>query len=431
MAKLEELENSRVKLTIEVSADQFEHGLDHAYEQIKKDVEVKGFRKGEVPRKVYEQQNGVESLYEEALNHVIQETYTDAVMEHNLAVVSQPKIDLDINAIEKGKPFTYTATVAVKPEVTLGQYKDLEYERPSDEVNEEEVQDEIKKLQDQNAELVVKEDGEVEEGDTAVIDFEGFVDGEAFEGGKAENHELEIGSNSFIPGFEEQLIGMKPGEEKDVKVTFPENYQAENLAGKEATFKVKLHEIKQKVTPELNDEFVQDLDKEGIESVEELKADTRKTLEAQKQETNKNKAVDFAVDTASKNAEMTIADEMIEEEKNRLMDNTKKQAQQYGLDLDTYLQLTGMSKEQFEERLKEDAERSIRYNLTIDQVAKEEGIDATDEEVEQKYQELADQHNMDVEQVKNQVNENAVKQEVVFKKAIDFLVDNLKDKKSE
>lgn len=431
MAKLEELENSRVKLTIEVSADQFEHGLDHAYEQIKKDVEVKGFRKGEVPRKVYEQQNGVESLYEEALNHVIQETYTDAVMEHSLAVVSQPKIDLDINAIEKGKPFTYTATVAVKPEVTLGQYKDLEYDRPSDEVNEEEVQDEIKKLQDQNAELVVKEDGEVEEGDTAVIDFEGFVDGEAFEGGKAENHELEIGSNSFIPGFEEQLIGMKPGEEKDVKVTFPENYQAENLAGKEATFKVKLHEIKQKVTPELNNEFVQDLDKEGIETVEDLKADTRKTLENQKQETNKNKAVDFAVDTASKNAEMTIADEMIEEEKNRLMDNTKKQAQQYGLDLDTYLQLTGMSKEQFEERLKEDAERSIRYNLTIDQVAKEEGIDATDEEVEQKYQELADQHNMDLEQVKNQVNENAVKQEVVFKKAIDFLVDNLKDKKSE
>ncbi|MFW6298034.1 MAG: trigger factor, partial [Bacillota bacterium] len=245
MAKLEELDNSRVKLTIEVSADQLEHGLEHAYQQIKDDVEVKGFRKGEVPRKVYEQQKGVETLYEEALNHVIQETYTDAVMEHGLAVVSQPKIDLDINTVEKGKPFTYTATVAVKPEVTLGQYKGLEYEKPSDEVTEEEVQDEIKKLQEQNAELVVKEDGEVAEGDTAVIDFEGFVDGEAFEGGKAENHELEIGSNSFIPGFEEQLVGMKPGEEKDVKVTFPENYQAENLAGKEATFKVKLHEIKQ------------------------------------------------------------------------------------------------------------------------------------------------------------------------------------------
>ncbi len=431
MAKLEELDNSRVKLTIEVSAEQLEHGLDHAYEQIKDDVEIKGFRKGEVPRKVYEQQKGVQTLYEDALNHVIQETYTDAVMEHNLAVVSQPKIDLDINNVEKGKPFTYAATVAVKPEVTLGQYKGLEYDRPSDEVSEDEVQQEIEKLQQQNAELVVKEDGKVENGDTAVIDFEGFVDGEAFEGGKAENHELEIGSNSFIPGFEEQLIGMKPGEEKEVNVNFPEEYQAENLAGKEATFKVKLHEIKQKETPELNDEFVQDLDKEGIDTVDALKKDTRETLENQKKETNKNKAVDFAVDTASKNAEMTIADEMIEEEKNRLMDNTKKQAEQYGLDLDTYLQLTGMSKEQFEERLKDDAERSIRYNLTIDKVAKEEGIDATDEEVEAKYQELADQHNMDLEQVKSQVNDNAVKQEVVFKKTIDFLVDNLKDKDSE
>jgi trigger factor len=221
---------------------------------------------------------------------------------------------------------------------------------------------------------------------------------------------------------------MKLNDEKDVEVTFPENYQEESLKGKAATFKVKVHEIKSKEVPELNDDFVKDLDKEGIETLEQLNADTRKRLEDQKKEANKNKAVDFAVDTASKNATMDIAEEMIAEEKNRLMDNTKKQAQQYGLDLDTYLQLTGMSKEQFESRLMEDAKRSIKYNLTIDAIAKEEGISATEDEIETKYQELAEQHNMGLEQVKNQVNSQAVTQEVVFKKTIDSLVDTLQTK---
>lgn len=428
MAKLENLSESRVKLTIEVSAEQLEHGLDHAYDKIKEDVEIKGFRKGQVPRDVYEKNKGVESLYEEALNHVIQETYVQAVQEHELPVVSQPKIDLDINNVEKGKPFTYSATVAIRPEVKLGEYKGIEYEAPSNEVSEEEVQGEVKKLQDQNAELVVKEDGELQNGDTAVFDFEGFIDGEAFEGGNAENHELEIGSGQFIPGFEEKMLGMKPGEENEIEITFPEDYQAEHLAGKEATFKVKLHEIKVKQTPELTDDFVADLDKEGIETVDQLKADTRKTLEDQKAETNKNQAIDYAVDQASKNASMEIAEEMVEEEKNRMMDNTKQQAQQYGLDFDTYLQLTGMDKEQFENKLRDDAEKSIRYNLTIDAISKEEGVEASDEEVEAKYEELANQNNMEVDQVKEQVNKDAVEQEVKFRKTIDMLVDSLNKK---
>jgi len=428
MAKLEQLSDSRVKLTIEVSPEQFEHGLDHAYDKVKDEVEIEGFRKGNVPRNVYEQKKGVETLYEEALNHVIQETYVAAVQEHELAVVSQPNIDLDIKNVEKGKAFTYTATVAVRPTVELGEYKGIEYDSPSDEVTDEEVNDEIKKLQDQNAELVVKEEGELENGDTAVFDFEGFVDGESFEGGKAENHELEIGSGQFIPGFEEKMIGMKAGEEKEIDITFPENYQAEHLAGKDATFKVKLHEIKTKEVPELNDDFVEDLDKEGIETVDALKKDTRETLENQKAENNKNKAIDYAVDQASKNASMEIAEEMVEEEKNRMMDNTKQQAQQYGLDFDTYLQLTGMDKQQFEDKLREDAEKSIRYNLTIDAISKKEGIEASDQEVEDKYKELAEQNNMDVEQVKNQVNQDAVKQEVVFRKTIDMLVDSLNKK---
>ncbi len=428
MANIEELPKARVKVTIDVSPEQFEEGLDKAFEKIKDEVEIKGFRKGKVTRSVYEQHKGVESLYEEALNHVIQETYTQAIMENQLQVVSQPKIDLDINNVKKGEPFTYTATVAVKPEVTLGDYKGLEYEEPSDEVTDEEVNAEIQKLREQNSELIVKEEGALEEGDTAVFDFEGFIDGEAFEGGKAENHELEIGSGQFIPGFEEQMVGMKPGEEKEVNVSFPEDYQAEHLKGKEAVFKTKLHEVKVKEVPELNDEFVKDLDKENVETVEALKKDTRETLENQKREANKNKAVDFAVDQASKNAEMEIAEEMIVEEKNRMMDNTKQQAQQYGLDLDTYLQLTGMDKEQFESNLMKDAERSIRYNLTIDAISKEEGISASEDEINNKFEELATQHNMDLEQVKSQVNPQAVEQEVVFRKTIDFLVDSLAKK---
>jgi len=425
MAKIENLGKSRVKLEIEVSPEKFEEGLDYAFERIKDDVEIKGFRKGKVTRKIYEQHKGVENLYEEALQHVIQQTYIDAVNEHDVAVVSQPKIDLDVNKVEKGKPFTYTATVAVRPDVELGEYKGFTYEKPKVEVGEEELKKELDRLREQNAELVVKEEGGLEEGDTAVFDFEGFIDGEAFEGGKAENHELEIGSGGFIPGFEEKMVGMKTGEEKDIEVTFPEDYQAEHLAGKEAVFKVKLHEIKQKVVPELNDDFVKDLDRDGIDSVDALKEDTKKSMEEQKEEANKNKAIDFAVSEASKNAEMEIADEMIEEEKNRMMDNTKRQAQQYGIDLDTYLQLTGMDKEAFEKKLTEDAEKSIRYNLTINAIATKEGIEASEEEVEKKIKDLAEQHNMDVEQVRSQVSDSAVEQEVIMRKTIDFLVDNL------
>ncbi len=428
MAKLETLSNARVKLTIDVDAQTFEKGLDHAFDKIKDDVEIKGFRKGKVTRKVYEQNKGVESLYEEALNYCLQETYTQAVMEHELQVVSQPKIDLDVQNVKQGQDFTYEATVAVKPEIELGEYKNLEYDKPSNDVTDEEVAAEIKKLQEQNAELIVKEEGTLEEGDTAVFDFEGFIDGEPFEGGKAENHELEIGSGQFIPGFEEKMVGLKPGDEKDVEVSFPEDYQAENLKGKDAVFKVKLHEIKVKEVPELNDDFVKDLDKENVETVEALKTDTRETLEQQKAEANKNKAVDFAVDTAANNATMELPEEMIVEEKNRMMDNTKRQAQQYGLDFDTYLQLTGMDKEKFEAKLMQDAEKSIRYNLTIEAISKEEGIEATEDEIENKYDELAKQHNMEMEQLRSQVNPEAVKQEVVFRKTIDFLVDNLQTK---
>ncbi len=428
MAKIETLSNSRVKIEVHVTKEQFEHGLDHAFDKIKDDVEIKGFRKGKVTRKMYEQHKGVESLYEEALNHVIQETYYDAIQDENLDVVAQPKIDLDITKVEKGKDFTYTATVAVKPEVKLGTYKGFEYEKEAVEVTDEELDKAIESLLNQNAELMIKEEGALENADTAVFDFEGFVDGTAFEGGKAENHELQMGSGQFIPGFEDQMIGMKPGEERDINVTFPEDYQAENLKGKDAVFKTKLHEIKVKQVPELSDEFVKDLDREGIETVDALKSTEREKLETQKKQTSENKAIDFAVDQAAQNADIEIPQEMIESEKNRMLDNTKRQAQQYGMEFEMYLQFSGMNLEQFEAQLMKDAERSIRYNLTIEAIAKEEKIEASEDEIDAKFDELAKQYNMDIEQIKSQVNPEVVGQEVVFRKTIDFLVDSLKTK---
>ncbi len=425
MAKLENMQDSHVKLTVEVSSDQFEHGLDYAYDKIKDEVEIKGFRKGKVTRAMYEKHRGVESLYDEALNHVIGETYFDAIEEHTLDVVAQPKIDLDITSVEKGKGFTYSAVVAIRPEVTLGDYKGLVYEAPSDEVTDEEVTAEINRLREQNAELKVLEDATLKDGQTAIFDFEGFVDDVAFEGGKADNYELVIGSGQFIPGFEEQMVGLKTGEEKDIKVTFPENYQAENLKGKDAIFKIKLHEIKEKVLPELTDEFVKDLEKEAIETVDALKESTRKTLEEDKVKTNKNKKIDFAVEEASKNASISIPEEMIANEKNRMMDNTRQQVKQYGLELEQYLQFSGLTMEQFEANMHRDAEKSIRYNLTLAAIAKAENITASDEEMEEKYQSMASQYNLELEQIKSQINPESVKQEVALNKAVDFIVEHL------
>lgn len=425
MAKVDKISGSKVRVEIEVSAEQFEHGLSHAFEAIKGDVEVKGFRKGKVTRQIFEQHYGVESLYEEAINHVLQETYIGAITENGIEVVAQPKIDLDVTKVERGKGFTYVAEVAVKPEVTLGEYKGLKMPTQSTVVTEEEVNVELQKLQEQNAELVLKEEGTLENGDTAIFDFEGFVDGEAFEGGKAENYELKIGSGQFIPGFEDQMLGMAIGEEKDLNVKFPDEYQAENLKGKDAVFKVKLHEMKVRELPELTDEFVKELEKEGISTVEELKADTLKKLEDAKAERNKNERIDFAVSEATKNASFELPQEMIEEEKNRLMDNVAQQAKQYNLDLNTYLQFSGVTKEDFEANLLKDAERSISYNLVVEAIGKQEEVTATEEEKEAKYQEIADQYNMGVEQVKAAIQDYAIDSEVVYRKTIDFLVDNL------
>lgn len=425
MAKIDKLSGSKVRIEVEVTADQFEHGLQHAFDAIKGDVEVKGFRKGKVSRTVFEQQFGVESLYEEAINHVLQETYVEAVLSNNIDVVAQPKIDFDITTVKAGEGFTYVAEVAVKPEVTLGEYKGLKFAKLSEEVTEEMVNTEIEKLLEQNAELVLKEEGTLENGDTAIFDFAGSVDGEFFEGGTAENYELKIGSGQFIPGFEDQMIGLAVGEEKDVNVTFPENYQAEHLAGKDAVFAVKLHEMKVKRLPELTVDFVEELAQEGIETVEDLKADAKDKLQKQLVQENKNKKIDFAVEEAISNASFEVAQEMIVEEKNRLVDNVAQQAKQYNLDLETYLSFSGVTKEDFDKNMMKDAEKSIAINLVIEAIAQEEGITATEEEINTKYEELAAQYNMGIEQVKTAVNPEAITFEVAYRKTLDFLVDSL------
>lgn len=425
MAKVDKLSGSKVRIEIEVSKELFDHGLEHAFHAVKDDVEVKGFRKGKVTRSIFEKHYGVESLYEEAINHCIQDTYIEAVTSEDVKVVAQPKIDLDIAKVEKGKGFKYVAEVAVEPEVSLGEYKGLKFEKLSDKVLPKALDLEITKLLEQNAELVLKEEGTLENGDTAIFDFDGSVDKVPFDGGKAENYELLIGSGQFIPGFEKQMLGMKLGEEKNLDIKFPADYQAENLKGKDAVFKVKLHEMKRKELPELTDEFVKELEKKGLTTVEELKADTLTKLTDQLILKNKNSRIDYAVNTAVENSTFEIADEMITEEKNRLVDNVTQQAKQYNLDLDTYLKYTGISKEDFDKNLMKDAKKSIATRIVVKAVSKAEEIKATTEEKDVMFEELALQYKMDINQVKVNITDDVVSQEVEYKKTLDFLVDSL------
>lgn len=434
--KIEKLEGSKVKFEVNVTAEKFEEGLDHAFKVENEKVEIKGFRKGKAPRKVYENKFGVESLYNEAIQYVLQETYYKAVVDNNIEVVAQPRIDLDPNKVTRGEDFVYGVEVAVKPTVELGEYKNLTVSVLPTTASDAEVDSEIKRKLEQNAEMVVKEEGALEKGETAVFDFSGSVDGEKFEGGTAENYELVIGSGQFIPGFEDQMIGMKPEEEKDVKVTFPENYQQKDLAGKDAVFAVKLHEIKVRQVPEFNEEFVAELDIENVKTVDEYKEHVRQELEAQKESQNKNHIRQSVIEKATDSATFAIPEEMIEEETKRMLSQQKAQIKQYGLDFKTYMQYMGKTEEQFTDELKVQAEKNIAQQLVLAAIGEAEDIQATEDEVKAKYDEFLEQYkaqNITMEQIKQSIPQSAIESEIVFGKTIDLLVESvqLDDQKEE
>lgn len=424
-AKWEKQEGNQGTLTVEVPASEFDQALDQAFKKVVKQVQVPGFRKGKVPRKLFEQRFGVESLYQDALDIVLPQAYTEAVEETGIEPVDRPEVD--VKQIEKGQDLVFTAEVTVKPEVTLGDYKGLEVEEQSTEVTDEDVQNELTQMQERQAELVVKEDAAVENGDTVVMDFEGFVDGEAFEGGQADNYSLEIGSGSFIPGFEEQLVGKKAGEETDVVVTFPEEYHAEDLAGKEATFKVKIHEVKGKELPELDDEFAKDVD-EDVESLEELQTKTRERLEEQKKTDAENSKRDTLVTKASENAEVEIPDAMVDTELDRMVQEFEQRLQMQGMTKDMYFQFTGQDEDALREQMKEDAAKRVKTNLTLEAISEAENVEVTDEDVNAELENMASTYQTDVAQLTQMLggNTDMIKEDLKVRKAIDVLVANSK-----
>ncbi|MGV4319416.1 trigger factor [Bacillus mojavensis] len=420
--KWEKQEGNEGVLTVEVDAETFKTALDDAFKKVVKQVSIPGFRKGKIPRGLFEQRFGVEALYQDALDILLPVEYPKAVEEAGIEPVDRPEIDVE--KIEKGESLIFTAKVTVKPEVKLGEYKGLGIEKDDTAVTDEDVQNELKALQERQAELVVKEEGAVEEGNTVVLDFEGFVDGEAFEGGKAENYSLEVGSGSFIPGFEDQLVGLEAGAEKDVEVTFPEEYHAEDLAGKPAVFKVKIHEIKAKELPELDDEFAKDID-EDVETLAELTEKTKKRLEEAKENEADAKLREELVLKASENAEIDVPQAMIDTELDRMLKEFEQRLQMQGMNLELYTQFSGQDEAALKEQMKEDAAKRVKSNLTLEAIAKAENLEVTDEEVDAELSKMAEAYNMPVENIKQAIGStDAMKEDLKVRKAIDFLVEN-------
>ncbi len=421
-AKFEKLEGNQGVLTVEVDAETVSTSLDTAFKKVVKQINVPGFRKGKMPRPLFEKRFGIESLYQDAIDIMLPEAYGSAVEETGIEPVDRPEIDVE--QIEKGKTFIFTAKVTVKPEVKLGEYKGLEIEAFDTNVTDEDVDNEIKTLQEKQAELVVKEDGKAENGDTVVMDFEGFVNDEAFEGGKAENYSLELGSGQFIPGFEEQLVGLATGESKDVEVSFPEEYHAAELAGKPAVFKVTLHEIKGKVLPTLDDEFAKDVDDE-VETLDELKAKIKSRLEHDIKHQEEHYLQNTVVEKATKNAEVDIPSVMIDNEVDRMLQEFEQRLQAQGMNLELYFQFSGQNEEALRGQMKDEAEQRVRGNLTLEAIVKAENIEVTDEEVNAEVQKMADAYNMTVENIKAALgNLDGLKSDLQMKNAVQFLVDN-------
>ena len=405
-------------LTFSIPQEEIQQGLTIAFNKVKGNLNVPGFRKGKVTRQVFNRMFGEEALYEDALNAVLPKAYDAAVAEAGLDVVAQPKID--VKSMEKGQDWVITAEVTVKPEVKLGEYKNLTVAKQEREVTDADVEERLNQKRNQQAELVVVEEA-AKEGDTVVIDFEGFKDGVAFEGGKGENYSLELGSGSFIPGFEDQLVGAKAGDDVEVKVTFPEDYQAEDLAGQEAIFKVKVHEVKEKELPELDDEFAKDVDDE-VETLDELKAKIREELTATKASQAEEAVHDEALRKAVENAEVVeLPHVMVHDEVHRAMDEFLNNMQRQGISPEMYYQLTNSTEADLHKQFEQDAELRVKTNLVIEAIVKAENLEATEEEIEKEIAELAETYNMPVDQVKRLLTTDMLSHDITMKKAIDLV----------
>lgn len=424
--KVENLDHNMVKLTIEVSAEEFEKATETAYKKNKNRINVPGFRKGKAPQKMIEKLYGAGVFYEDAANELIPKAYDAEIANCDLDLVSQPKIEVE--QIEKGKPFIFTAEVAVKPEVTLGEYKGVEVPKTEVSVTDEEVDAEVDKEREKNARTVTVEDRPVENGDMIKLDFDGSVDGVPFDGGKAENYDLTVGSGSFIPGFEDQLVGVSAGQDVDVKVTFPEDYHAKELAGKEAVFKCKVNEIRKKEIPEADDEFAQDVSE--FDTLAEYKEDVKKKLTEQKENAAKNAKESAAVEAAVANAEMDIPDAMVEGQVRRMADDFARRIQSQGLSVEQYFQFTGTTAEKLLEQMRPEALKRIKNSLTLEAIAAKENFEVAEEKVEEELKKMADTYKMEVEKVKEALGEGGLDQmkaDLKIQAAVDFLRDHAKE----
>lgn len=425
--QVENLEKNMVKLTIEVSADKVEEALKAAYTKQKNKISVPGFRKGKVPMAMIEKMYGPEIFYEEAANILMQDAYPSAVDESGVDIVSQPAVD--VTQLEKGKTFIFTAEVAKKPEVELGKYKGVTVTKADTDVTDAEVDEAVEKERNNNARTITVEDRPIAVGDTAVIDFEGFVDDVAFEGGKGENHSLEIGSHSFIDTFEDQLVGKNAGDEVDVNVTFPAEYQAADLAGKPALFKVKIHEIKAKELPELDDDFAQDVSE--FDTLAEYKESIRKKLEETKANEAKRAQEDEAISKIIEKSTMEIPDAMIDSQVQNMIQEFAQRMSQQGLSLDQYMQFSGMSLDKLKEQVRPEAVTRIQSSLVLEQISKDENIEISEEEIDAELEKMAAMYGMEIEKIKEfmgDAEKESLKRDLAINKAVALIMENTKEK---
>ena len=416
-------ERDKGTLTFEIDVETAKKGIDQAFKRTQKRITVPGFRKGHVPRQLFNQMYGEEALYQDALNIVLPKAYEDAVKETGIEPVDQPQID--VKSLEKGQPWVLTAEVAVKPEVKLGDYKGMEVPAQDTTVSDKEVEDELESKRQQQAELVLKEDQPAENGDTVVIDYVGSVDGEKFDGGSADNYSLELGSGAFIPGFEDQLVGHKSGEDVEVKVTFPEEYHAQDLAGKEAVFEVKLHEVKEKQLPEM-DEFAKDVD-EDVDTLDELKEKTKKQLQEQKEDAAHAAIEDAAIEAAVNNAETEeIPQAMLDDDTDRQVQQYLMGMQQQGINPKMYFQITGTTEDDLRKQFANDAAKRVKTNLVLEAIVKDANLEATDEDIDAEIKDLAAQYGMEEDAVKKALSKDMLSHDIQIKKAVDLVTASAK-----